>query len=170
MQPDLTRSLPRALPRFSPGSWAVLGVALIVLALGVALFWLRVTTPSDGARLKIEEWPWRPDGFVVTPIDEGLVGLRRGDLVVAVDRRSLESWAQALFVPGAPHPRWHIGQMIVYTVVRDGRIVDVPIALRRFPLGALLAQIWGTIADTVVFLLVGAFVFAKRPDARPART
>jgi hypothetical protein len=85
MQPDLSLTIPRDRPRFTAGSWAVLGVSLLVLALAAALVWLRVTTPSDGRRMQIEEWPWRPDGFVVAPIDEQPGGLRSDDLLVAVD-------------------------------------------------------------------------------------
>ena len=53
MQTDGSLTIPRARPRFTTANWAVLGLALLLLALGGALFWLRVTTPSDGARLKI---------------------------------------------------------------------------------------------------------------------
>jgi len=170
MRPEFALNIPRDRPRFTIGSWAVVSVALLVLALGVALFWLRVTTPSDGARLKFEEWPWRRDGLVVTPLDDQPGGLQRDDVVVAVDARSLEAWAQGLFTLGAPHPRWRLGQMVVYTVMRHGWTVDVPIALRPYPLGALLAQIWGTLLGLGIFLVIAAFIFVKRPADRAART
>lgn len=170
MQPDRSLTRPRDRSHFTVASWAVLGVALLVLMVGGALVWLRMTLPSDGARMKIEEWPWRANGFVVAPIDPRPGGLRPGDLVVAVAGQSLETWAQALLVPSAPHPRWRIGQTVGYTVVRDGRTVDVPITLRRYPLGALLAQLWGPIIVLLVFLLVATFIFINRPTDPGART
>jgi len=169
MQSDLALNIPRDRPRFTIGSWAVLSVALLVLGLGIALFWLRVTTPSDGARMKIEEWPWRSEGFVVAPIDNQPGGLQQGDLVVAIDGRSLEAWAQVLFTAGAPRPHWRMGQTVVYTVLRDGRLVDVPIILRGFPIGALLAQLWSVPFVLLVFWQIAAFIFIQRPVDRAAR-
>jgi len=169
MRTDRSLTIPRARPRFITASWAVLGLALLLLALGGALFWLRVTTPSDGARLKIEEWPWRIGGLIAAPIDEQPGGLQRGDLVVAIDGRPLETWAQDLFVPAAAHPHWRIGQTVVYTVVRAGHIVEVPLQLRRFPLSSLLAQLWSVPLVLLLFWLIAAFIFIQRPGDRAAR-
>src|SRR5439155_13915945 len=74
-----------------------------------------------------------------------------------------------LFAPGVVRPQWHIGQTITYTILRDGRSLDVPVTLGLYPLGAILIIEWSTILYALVFLLVAVFVFLLRPDDRAAR-
>lgn len=156
--------------RFNAESWAVLGAALLALALGGTLIWLRLAGPSDGARLRIEEIPWRLDGVVVAPLEEWPGGLRRGDRVVAVDGQSAEALARALFLPGARRPPWRVGQAVVYTVLRDGRSTTLRISLRPYPLRALVAQLWGAMLVGLLTLIVTAFAFFKRPGDQAARS
>src|SRR3990172_6051841 len=68
----------------------VLLVGLAALALTGAFIWLRATGPSDGARLEPGRPAWRPQGVLLTPFENEPGGLREGDLLVAVDGRSLE--------------------------------------------------------------------------------
>jgi two-component system NarL family sensor kinase len=149
--------------------FAVVIVAITAVLLGVAFLLLQVSSPSDGARLAPGQPVLRVDGVVVTPIQEEPGGLRRGDVVVAVAGRSMESWAQALFQPGAPRPHWQFGQTITYTVVRNGHHLEVPVTLGQYPLGAIVIHEWSTVLFALVFLLVAAFVFLLRPDDRAAR-
>ncbi|MDQ5854057.1 MAG: hypothetical protein M3380_18710, partial [Chloroflexota bacterium] len=118
---------------------ALARLATLIAALGIvvlvgAFVWLHVTTPSDGVRVQPGQRAWRPDGFVATPLREEPGGIRRGDVIVAVAGQSMEAWAQRLFVPKAPPPRWQPGQRVVYTVIRDGRHMDLTITLQRYPL------------------------------------
>jgi hypothetical protein len=80
----------------------VLTVIACTLALSGLWLWLRLTSPSDGARLPPGQASWSWDGVVVTPLAAQPGGLRQGDLVIAAGGRSLESWAEALFRSGAP--------------------------------------------------------------------
>jgi two-component system NarL family sensor kinase len=144
-------------------------VAAVALALGVAFVWLHLATPSDDARLEPGQMVWRADGVVVTPLEPQPNGLRRGDVVVAVDGRSMDSWARGLFQPGAAHPQWRLGQTVTYTVMRAGQRLDVPVKLRPYPLGAALRTIWGTLVFGLAFELVAAFVVLRRPRDPAAR-
>ena len=85
---------------------SILFAATLMVTLGVAFVWLQITTPSDGARLDPGQPVWRPEGVVVTPLRERPGGLRAGDVVVALDGVSMESWAQALADPTAARPHW----------------------------------------------------------------
>ena len=152
-----------------PARLAVLIVAAGILAAAAAFVGLRLATPSDGARFEPGQAVWRADGVVVTPLQEQPGGLRRGDVVVAVDGRRMEAWARALFNPVFPRPRWQIGQTVPYTVVRDGRTTHLAVPLAGYPLGAVLLKGWSTILYGLVFQLVAAFVFIRRPDDRAAR-
>jgi hypothetical protein len=148
----------------------VLTVTACTLALSGLWLWLRLTIPSDDARLPPGQAVWSRDGVVVTPLEAQPGGLRQGDVVVAVGGRSLESWAEALFRSGAPGPQWRLGQTVTYTVLRGGHQLEVSIKLERYPLGALVQDEWGFLAFTLVFALVGTYVLLRRPNDRAART
>jgi two-component system, NarL family, sensor kinase len=150
----------------------LLGLALLILSLGAAFVGLRLTVPTDGATLEPERLPWRPEGVVVTPLVDRPSGLQPGDLVIGVDGRSLEAWARRLVDPAASlqaRPAWYVGQMVTYTVVRDGRAQDLAIGLGSYPLGASLARFWGLIVFAVVLQAVSTFVFLRRSDEPAVR-
>jgi two-component system, NarL family, sensor kinase len=149
--------------------FAVITFSIIAVLLGVAFLLLHLTGPSDGARLAPGEPDWRPDGVIVTPMKEQSSGLQQGDVVVAVEGSSIESWTQALLEPGLARPQWHVGQTITYTVVRNGHRLNVPVTLEPYPLGAILTHEWSTVLFALVFLFVATFVFLLRPDDRAAR-
>ncbi|HEX9413098.1 MAG TPA: hypothetical protein VF916_06300, partial [Ktedonobacterales bacterium] len=124
---------------------AVLLATAVMVALGVAFVWLHLAAPSDGARLEPSQYPWRTSGVALTVLHAQPGGLRTGDVVVAVDGTSMESWAQALANPTTARPRWHAGQVVTYTVVRGGVTLDVPVALGSYPLDAVWHEGWSTI-------------------------
>ncbi|MBI2918835.1 MAG: hypothetical protein HYY01_12700 [Chloroflexi bacterium] len=156
-------------PRFGTASWLTLGVSLFFLTLFGLFMLLHLAAPCDEARLQPGSNAWRPEGVVVTPLGEQPRDLWPGDLVIAVDGRSMESWARGVFSLLEPRPAWKAGQTVTYTVVRDGSPVDVEVALGSYPLGATLAKEWGAVSFAVVFLSVAAFVFFKRPGDPAAR-
>ena len=133
---------------------SILLAASIMVALGAAFVWLQVAAPSDGARLAPGQPVWRSDGIVVTPLREQPGGLRAGDIVVAVDGVSIESWAQALADPTVARPQWRFGQTITYSVLRDGTTLDVPVTLGAYPLDAIWQEGWSTIVFALVFALI----------------
>jgi len=145
---------------------AVLLAAASMVLLGVAFVWLHLTTPSDGARLEPGQPVWRLDGVVVTPLREQPGVLHAGDVVVAVDGRSLESWAQALLDPMAHRPTWRFGQRVTYTVVREGTQMDVPVTLGEHPLDAIWRDDWSTILFALVFELIALYIVLRRPTER----
>jgi hypothetical protein len=153
-------------------NWANVAVGLVanaILLVVVAFIWLHLLTPSDGARLEPGQIVWRPDGVVVTPLVAQPGGLQAGDVVVAVEGRSLESWALALFDPGDARSEWRIGQTVTYTVRRDGDVLDVPITLQPYPLGAALAPFWSLVVFILATQFIALFVFLRRPYDRAAR-
>ncbi len=154
----------------SRASLAVLLVSIFFITLAALFFFLRVTTPSDGARiLSGRADAWQPNGVAIAPIVEQPSGLRDGDVVIAIDGRALESYAETWFDWRAPRPQWRVGQTLTYTLLRDGRAQDVPVTLTRYPFWNVLAREWGVVVFALSFVLVAAFVFFKRPDERAAR-
>jgi signal transduction histidine kinase len=145
---------------------AVLLATAAMVALGVAFVWLHLASPSDGARLDPNQHTWRSHGVAVTVLRSQLDGLRTGDVVVAVDGTSVESWAQALTNPTATRPQWHTGQVLTYTVERGGVTMDVPVTLGSYPMDAVWQEGWSTIVFALVFALIALYVVLRRPRDR----
>src|SRR5215472_556874 len=148
------------------GRWIVLVISGLALALGVAFVWLHGASPSDGTRLEPGQQTWIPAGVMVSPLERHPGGLEPGDVIVAIDGRSLQAWQEGLFALNAPHPQWHVGQTITYTVQRGGHLLNVPVTLGQYPWRELIQQDWSLLLYFLVFALVGTYVFLRRPDDR----
>ncbi|MEJ2265427.1 MAG: hypothetical protein P8X95_18430 [Anaerolineales bacterium] len=155
--------------RFERGDLVVLVVGLVILSLFGWFVWLRVTSPFDGARLPPGVPAWRPGGLLIQPVHERPGGLRSGDLVVALNGRNLESWAQSLFQPGSARTKWQMGQTITYMLIRAGRQIEVKMELDRYPLGAILAEAWGLLLFGLANLVVAMIIFFKSQMRSVAR-
>ncbi len=152
----------------------VLLVAVANVVLFVTFTGLRVSRPSDGARLQPGEPAFQHDGVIVTPLQHAPGDLQTGDLVVAIEDRPLEAWAAALLcwrpVCDSPERPIHaIGDRVNYSVVRDGQPLDVSVTLGPYPWAENLRQDWGAFAYALAMFLTGAFVFARRSDDVAAR-
>src|SRR5260370_29605634 len=109
--------------------FAVVTVAITAVLLGVAFLWLQLTSPSDGARLDPSQPVWRPDGIVVTPLQEQPGGLRQGDEVVCLAGGRMGARGRARFHPRAPRPPRRVGPAGTYTSVRRGPHPGRPVTL-----------------------------------------
>jgi hypothetical protein len=135
-----------------------------MVALFIAFVWVYLTGPSDGTRVDPSESAWQRTGVVVLPLTTQPRGLRAGDVVVAIDGHSLESWSSALFQPGASIPHLSPGQRTIYTVMRGRQRLEIPVQLGRYPLSIILGENWGMLIFVVVFGLIGLFVYVRRPE------
>jgi hypothetical protein len=153
-------------------SLGMLLIAMGMAALGVAFVLLHLVSPSDGARLDPGQAVWSTRGVLLTPLQEGGSALHRNDLLIAIDGTHIEALARNLFEPTLSDPgsRWQFGREVTYTVIRDGRQLDVPVRLGHFPLISILKEAWGTILLALVFQFVAVFVFLHRPTETVART
>lgn len=149
--------------------WVVLAVSGLALVLGMAFVWLHATSPSDGTRLEPGQQTWILTGVVVSPLESHPGGLEPGDVIVAIDGRSLESWENGLFQLSALHPQWHIGQTVTYTVQRDGHLLSVPVTLESYPWQEILQEEWSLLLYFLIFAVVGTYVFLRRPNDRATR-
>src|SRR2546422_1722896 len=134
-------------------------MAGVLVVSAVAFIAVRAGMPSD-LTSTVPHKGWRDDGAVVAAIRGGDTGLRSGDLVMAIDGRKLTNRAV---------PRASVGQRLRYTVRREGRLVDVPVTLRPYPLRQALAAGWSTIVFAALLLVLGGYVFARRPALPAAR-
>jgi len=137
------------------------------LGLAILFVWVRATTPSDGARISFYGDTWTPVGVRIDPIDPPAAGLQSGDLVVGVDRRSLETWLSDVTDPSAVRP--DAAAPIPYGIVRDGTAASVAVTWAVPAIGATLLAGWSIVVFSVAVAGLAAFVFARRPD-EPAAT
>jgi hypothetical protein len=151
-------------PHYTFRRWIVLFISGMALVLGVTFVWLHAASPSDGTRSEPGQQTWIPAGVVVSPLQRQPEGLEAGDVIVSINGRSLESWEEGLFNLEAPHPQWHIGQTVMYTVQRNGHVFTVPVVLEPYPWQGILQQEWSLLLYFLVFALVGTYVFLRRPS------
>jgi signal transduction histidine kinase len=153
-----------------------LTVATLVLSIGVlvVLIGARLAIPDEQAFVSIDEWDWSSAGATVRSVaPDTLPADRRlldGDVVSAIDGRSLESWANGAFRPfdsGAPAPA--AGAPLRVEVIRAGTPAVVDVVPGPFPVGRLLADGWPLLVFLALMVVVSAFVAVRRPDLIVAR-
>ena len=148
------------------GRWAarillVTCVAALLLSIGLAL--ARLGAPSSGT--VIAPGPYPADGFELTTIAGMTTPLRDGDVVTAIDGRSLAAWLDAMDRPAAVPA---IGDVIRFDVRRDAQPIAVDVPLVALPTAAILLGAWGTLGFVAAMLVLGAVVFAVRPGVPAA--
>ena len=83
--------------------WLLLGASL---AAPIVFVWVRDHTPSDGARVSWYEDAWSAEGVLIDPIDAPAAGLQDGDVVRAIEGRTIDAWLGEVLNGSAerPHP------------------------------------------------------------------
>lgn len=152
------------MPEFRPlriGIWLVTVGAIVTSLFFLAL---RLTAPGDGATVAFYAGSWTADGVRVQLLPGPSTGLRDGDLVTAVEGRSLGEWIDRAVDPSIERPGGVAGQTVDYTVLRDGSTIRVPVALAPHDSGGILRDYWSALLLIVVLEGLAVFVLARRPD------
>lgn len=144
-------------------------IAISSVILTAIFVWLRLTSPSDGARFNYSVFAWKPEGIAVTPIGNLPNDLHDDDIVTAVDDRPLESWIKDLFVPITWGSDQVMGQTLAYTIMRDGETHELAIHLGRFPINEILSAYWGPLLFAFVSQVIATIVLLRRPEQRTAQ-
>ena len=139
--------------------WLLLAVSL---AAPILFVWVRDHTPADGARISWYEDAWSAEGVLIDPIDAPAAGLEDGDVVLAVDDRTINEWLAVVADPSVPRPNPAL--TMPYEVRRDGDVMTVGVDWAVPSIGSTLVEGWGFVVFSIVFGAVGAFVFARKPD------
>lgn len=148
--------------------YAVLAVSAVMYLLTVVLVLWRLAVPSDAARMGFQT-PSTSDAVTVTPLVEQPGGLQPGDLVVAVAGKPIPYWADAIFNFSPTQPGWNFHQTVLYSVIRFGQVVEVPVTLERYPLASIVRDNWLTIAFLIGLQIGAVGLFSRRPDEQPAQ-
>jgi two-component sensor histidine kinase len=144
--------------------WLWRGVWVVGLLVALGPYLLYAWLPADGGTGDLESF--RPEGFDVQWLLESREGgLRVGDVIARGGGYTVDEW-----LSGALRgPEWRTGGLVPYEVVRDGQPAVLEIRLAPVPFAAILSR-WGLQSLVALALLViGAFVFLKRPQELAAR-
>jgi two-component system, NarL family, sensor kinase len=147
----------------------VLIIAALALTTAFIFIGRHLSEPSDGVRLEPGGDNFHSSGVTITVLNPQPGGFISGDVVTSIEGRSMEEWAQALFMWGGLRSDRQRGEQVSYTILRDGQSQEIRVILGDYPLGVVLRNNWGTILFAIVFLIVGAYVFIRRPDQQAGR-
>jgi hypothetical protein len=144
--------------------WFWRGVWLFIILAGLGFLALYAWLPTDGAGGGLESFT--PEGFRVEwLLEERQDGLQVEDIIVHGGGYTADEWLR-----GAPRgPEWRTGGLVTYKIVRDGQTMTLPIRLSPIPFRATLGRWWAQLAVSLALLVVGSFVFWKRPYEAAAR-
>jgi signal transduction histidine kinase len=140
---------------------AVAAIALLVSAGALAI---RLGAPTEDGVIRTELWGWTADGVRIDPTSSRSV-FESGDVVLAMDGRSIGAWVSAALPFGGGGPNPAIGDTVTFDVLRDGRPVDLAVALGPFPIERI-----GTAPIGVTLLGVAVLVLASILVTRRSRS
>jgi len=144
----------------------VCAAALLSIATMVAT---RLLVPAENAIVPTEAWPWTADGVGVRPITAGSPFVV-GDVVVAIDGRSMADWAaRALAPPWFLEPPEPLGSTIAVQVLRDGATVAFDAPIEPFSAARLGGAPLGLVAFATVGMVLAITLVARRPRATALR-
>lgn len=150
------------------GATAALVVAVAAAVLTIAATVVKVAGPSTGTAIPAGPAGFMADALGVAPLPGASTPLRDGDVVVAIDGRSVEDWAIGLGDVGSGKLRVAIGDVETLAVRRGGAPTDLEVPLGAYPIFAVVASAWGTLAFVFALLAVSVFVFWRRPTTPAA--
>lgn len=139
------------------------------LALSALFVGLRLNTGSDGAHHPPGEQGISPAGLRIKPIPGQTTLLQENDIVTGVEGRSLDEWLANLFNSEIDRPDWQVGNTLAYSILRQGRALELSTSLVEYPLMDVLLLNWSTLLFIVVSQLVISVVFILNPRESATR-
>jgi membrane-associated phospholipid phosphatase len=138
-----------------------------ILAVSLSMFVIYGRMPVDGATGDLESFkPDNAEGFTVQWLLEKRPDeLLPGDIVQRVDGYTVEEWLNGV----QPADHWRTGGIAEYKILRDGEAITLPIVLRPTSLLSVLRRWSLQLLVALALMIVGPFVFIKRPGDLPAR-
>jgi hypothetical protein len=135
-------------------------------AAGFLLYQLLI--PSDGARISKLPDAWQSQGIRLH-VYSSQAGLQDGDLLLAINHVPVETWLEALFIPGRKAGDIDPRSPMTYEILRAGSRLQVEIQPTRQPVQAILAEHWGVLLYAGASQILILLVFLLRPGSPGAR-
>jgi hypothetical protein len=112
---------------------------------------------------------YQHDGIVAFVTPGTVSRLAEGDLIMAVEGVPIAEWAERLFQPGADRLSWAPGQIVRYSILRQGRPLELTVTLVRLPFWSVMSERWGLAFFVLVSQLLTTLVVVRRPYVTAAR-
>src|SRR5438093_529735 len=146
-----------------PTHWVAFGLAVALTATMYGLYGANIVawrnSPDFGWRTMYDSGP----NIVAEVFDAGkAAGLRAGDTILAINGR-LYGTFEELFFGNLRSPE--AGSANTYTVIRDGKRVELSVATGRLGFPTVLRRSGPLFAMGLVYVLIGALVFLMKPRA-----
>ncbi|MCE7982504.1 MAG: hypothetical protein DYG89_15035 [Caldilinea sp. CFX5] len=162
--------------RFDRRSWAMLAFAGFILLYSLALVVYIARLPTDGWAFQFNLA--QPDpGYVFTEYYGTTPSpLQPGDVLVAVEGKPVARIFAEAFALQSPRPaHWQVGNMVDYTVERNGHQLALAVPIIRLPpqiFWTYILQQWGggwLLLMSLSMMAIGFVVFWQRPRYLPAQ-
>ena len=142
--------------------WAYFAIALILIISVYALYganivWWR-NSPDFGWRTMYDSGP----NVVAEVMESGkAAGLRVGDVIQAINRNAYSTFDELYFKVRDDKP----GSMNTYTILRDGKTLQITITNSRLGLSNVLTRSGPLFLIGLIYVFIGILVFLMNPKA-----
>jgi len=158
---------------FTPAGWVVLVLALGLVFLSAAQLAYRFTLPTDGWAVHPTDDFDAPDWVYRDNLAGAPSGLQSGDVVTAVNGRSVQGTASNSYVPSPPG--WGANQAVEMQVQRQNQSLSLTVPLLHWMFQALWRhmllrpELLVGLLGALAFFALALFTFCQRSDIPAAR-
>jgi hypothetical protein len=156
--------------RHGPIPWGVLALGLSFFLIAVIAFTIRIITiGSDGATTDSRFSAFQPNYVEVYAYPNSPGPLQTGDRVVAVSAVTMRQWAVRLFVPNSRHISFEPDTLVVYRILRKGKLLSQLVALKPRTFVSVFQARWGIFIFVFVSQLLATWLLFRRPQVPAVR-
>jgi signal transduction histidine kinase len=137
--------------------WAYLLVFMVIQVNSVYLYY-KGKYPDDGLFLKSENGQWIADNF--RPVSTAYIaGIRSGDIILSIDNYPVEIWFNSNLGLKA-------GDTAIYKINRNGRLIEIPVAMGSYFSGAY-GFFWLIFIIQTLFSIASLYILIRKPHQKP---
>jgi hypothetical protein len=159
--------------QFNNGSWAILVLALLLVAGWLLVVREALRKPIDGWAMTIVNTAGFHRPQFLGKGRDGSDLLQEGDVLLAIEGRPVETILQEAHIGQPQRPaQWQAGQPVRYTILRNGQEMTIDVPLYQATLVGYFSSVIPTLLDLFILLfvwLIGPVIFFLRPRHPVAR-
>jgi hypothetical protein len=138
----------------------VVALAILLVLPGLIFAGLRFTLPADASNPVVDFREIRSEGLLVQPLSPDPQGLQNGDIVTAMQGRTVNQYLRSMFFSQkSAEPV----RQIEYTLLRRGQAISFNTVLKAYSIAQLIQETWSIYFYLIYLELVSILVFALRP-------